>query len=46
MQEDSFGPIMPILTFDSFDEIYSLLSEKPKPLALYLFSESKNRFYS
>lgn len=41
MQEDSFGSVMPILTFDSFDEIYSLLSEKPILLALYLFSESK-----
>lgn len=43
MQEEIFGPIMPILTFDSFDEIYSMLTEKPKPLALYLFSEDKQR---
>ena len=43
MQEEIFGPILPILTFDSFDEVYSLLAEKPKPLALYLFSESKAR---
>ena len=43
MQDEIFGPIMPILTFDSFDEIYSMLTEKPKPLALYLFSEDKQR---
>lgn len=43
MQEEIFGPIMPILTFDSFDEVYSLLADKPKPLALYLFSESKKQ---
>ena len=43
MQEEIFGPIMPILTFDSFDEVYALLAEKPKPLALYLFSEDKQR---
>lgn len=43
MQEEIFGPIMPILTFDSFDEIYSMLAGKPKPLALYLFSEDKQR---
>lgn len=43
MQEEIFGPIMPILTFDSFDEVYSLLANKPKPLALYLFSEDKKR---
>ncbi len=43
MQEEIFGPIMPILTFDTMDEIYSLLANKPKPLAFYLFSEDKNR---
>lgn len=43
MQEEIFGPIMPILTFDNFDEVYALLANKPKPLALYLFSEDKKR---
>ncbi|MGN0250401.1 MAG: aldehyde dehydrogenase [Oliverpabstia sp.] len=43
MQEEIFGPIMPVLIFDSFDEIYSMLAGKPKPLALYLFSEDKQR---
>lgn len=43
MQEEIFGPIMPILTFDDFDEVYELLADKPKPLALYLFSEDKKR---
>lgn len=43
MQEEIFGPIMPILTFDRFDEVYSLLADRPKPLALYLFSEDKRR---
>jgi len=42
MQEEIFGPIMPILTFESIDEIISTLSEKPKPLALYIFTENKN----
>lgn len=41
MQEEIFGPIMPILTFESFDEVYALLADKPKPLALYIFSEDK-----
>lgn len=41
MQEEIFGPIMPILTFDQFDEIYDLLTSQAKPLALYLFSEDK-----
>lgn len=43
MQEEIFGPIMPILTFDSFEELYGLLADKPKPLAFYLFSEDKQR---
>ena len=43
MQEEIFGPVMPILTFKSFDEVYSLLADKTRPLALYLFSEDKHR---
>ena len=43
MQEEIFGPLLPILTFEDFDEVYALLAEKPKPLALYLFSEDKAR---
>ena len=35
MQEEIFGPIMPILTYDDFDEIYSLLADKPKPLPFF-----------
>lgn len=41
MQEEIFGPIMPILTFDDLDEIFPLLADKEKPLALYFFSEDK-----
>ena len=43
MQEEIFGPILPILTYDRFDELYERLADKPKPLALYLFSEDRNR---
>ena len=43
MQEEIFGPIMQILTFDSLEEVYALLADKPKPLALYFFSEDRNR---
>ncbi len=41
MQEEIFGPIIPILTFDRFDEIIPMLRDKAKPLALYLFTENK-----
>ena len=43
MQEEIFGPIMPILTYDSLEEVYALLANKPKPLALYFFSEDKEK---
>ena len=43
MQEEIFGPLMPILTYESLEEVYELFSEKPKPLALYFFSQDKRR---
>ncbi len=41
MQEEIFGPILPVLTFDRFEDIFDLLWERHKPLALYLFSSDK-----
>lgn len=43
MQEEIFGPVMPILTFDDFDKIYRRLADAPRPLALYIFSKDKKR---
>lgn len=41
MQEEIFGPILPILTYDSLDEAVDFINGRPHPLALYLFSEDK-----
>ena len=41
MQEEIFGPVLPVLTFEDIREVPALLAEKQKPLALYLFTESK-----
>ncbi len=41
MQEEIFGPILPVLTFEDFAEVYTTLKDKAKPLALYIFSENK-----
>ncbi len=41
MEQEIFGPIMPILTFHSMDEVYALVGSRPKPLALYLFSRNE-----
>ncbi|PCF83546.1 aldehyde dehydrogenase [Staphylococcus delphini] len=42
MQEEIFGPILPILTYRNFDEAIAYVQSKPKPLSLYLFSEDEN----
>ncbi len=42
MQEEIFGPILPILTFDDVRDIYGILQDRQKPLALYVFSQSKD----
>ena len=41
MQEEIFGPILPVLTYRDYNEMVSLLQEKPNPLALYLFTKNK-----
>ena len=38
MQEEIFGPVMPILVFDSLDEVIRNVNAMPHPLALYLFT--------
>lgn len=43
MGEEIFGPILPILTFHSFDAVLQEQKEKDKPLALYLFSRDRGR---
>ncbi len=43
MQEEIFGPILPVLTYDRFEDLYTILGSRPKPLALYLFSQNKQR---
>ena len=42
MGEEIFGPLLPVLTFDSFDQVVRGLQNKAKPLAMYLFSSNKN----
>ena len=41
MQEEIFGPILPVLTYDSLEEAVSLINSRPKPLALYLFTAKR-----
>jgi aldehyde dehydrogenase (NAD+) len=39
MQEEVFGPILPVLTVRSVDEATAFINKREKPLAIYLFSE-------
>ncbi len=41
MQEEIFGPILPILTYEKTEEIYTRLLGGQKPLALYIFSQDR-----
>ncbi len=44
MQEEIFGPVLPIIEFDDFDWAIKMVKDRPKPLALYVFtSKSSNR---
>lgn len=41
MGEEIFGPVLPVIAFDSLDEAVELVRSRPTPLALYLFSEDR-----
>jgi aldehyde dehydrogenase (NAD+) len=41
MQEEIFGPILPLIEYDDIDEAIAFVNQRPKPLALYCFSENK-----
>ncbi|MGM8212183.1 aldehyde dehydrogenase [Virgibacillus sp. W0430] len=41
MQDEIFGPILPVLEYDQLDQVIEGIAKHPNPLALYLFSEDK-----
>jgi aldehyde dehydrogenase (NAD+) len=41
MQEEIFGPILPVIEYNELDEAISILNKYPDPLSLYLFSKNK-----
>lgn len=40
-QEEIFGPLLPIMTYDSLDEVLDYINDRDRPLAFYLFSNDK-----
>ncbi|HEY3653376.1 MAG TPA: aldehyde dehydrogenase family protein [Steroidobacteraceae bacterium] len=39
MQEEIFGPIMPVIAYDDLEDVLDQVNDREKPLALYVFSE-------
>ncbi len=46
MQEEIFGPLLPIVTVNGLSEAIHFISAREKPLALYVFSSDKTVFFS
>ncbi|RYU94827.1 aldehyde dehydrogenase family protein [Emticicia agri] len=42
MQEEIFGPVLPILAFDKLEEVSTYINNSEKPLALYIFSKKRS----
>jgi len=42
MQEEIFGPVMPVMTYTSFEDTLADVNSRPRPLALYYFGEDEN----
>jgi aldehyde dehydrogenase (NAD+) len=41
LQEEIFGPVLPVVTYRTFEEALAYVRSRPKPLALYVFSRSR-----
>lgn len=41
LQEEIFGPILPVLAYDQMDEAITLINARPRPLALYWFGDDR-----
>ena len=41
MQEEIFGPLIPVMTYDNLDEVVAHINARGKPLALYIYSDDQ-----
>ena len=41
MQQEIFGPVLPVLPYEKLDDCIDFIRSRPKPLALYIFSENR-----
>jgi aldehyde dehydrogenase (NAD+) len=42
MQEEIFGPVLPVIAYIDLEAAIGIINKKSKPLAMYIFSESKS----
>jgi aldehyde dehydrogenase (NAD+) len=42
MQEEIFGPIVPVMTYRTLDDVIGFIADRPKPLALYIYSNTQS----
>lgn len=43
MKEEIFGPVLPVLSFNTFEEAKAIIDRNPNPLAFYVFTESHKK---
>ena len=41
MEDEIFGPILPVIEFSDIEEVYPIIERNPKPLAVYIFSKNR-----
>jgi len=41
MQEEIFGPVLPVMDFENPEEVYGIIEQNPQPLAAYIFTRNK-----
>lgn len=42
MQQEIFGPVLPVLLYDNLDEVINFINSREKPLVLYIYSNKKS----
>jgi aldehyde dehydrogenase (NAD+) len=42
MREEIFGPVLPVIDFENFEEVYDIIEQNPQPLSTYIFSTNKS----
>jgi len=42
MEEEVFAPVLPVLDFENFEDVYQIIGQYPKPLAVYIFTRDRN----